>query len=556
MNNENNMLQNEEEIVETVELDEVEETSTEDGKKTKRKKPMRSADVMRRLRHGRTATLVTIGVVILTLMLNVVFSALGDRFPLTLDLSAEKVFSLSDESKEIAKSLVKPVQIVVFASEDTFANVQSSDSLEVTGGMSQLSTVLSQFYNATKQYETLTDGKVTTTYIDMNRNPTAVSQYSQYKSDDAIMQGDILFICGDQSKVVNITEGLFTYDVSEYYSSGVLNIESLVEQTLATKLKAVQSTNAQVITLATGFSEDDTAIESLRKLYELNGYDVETVDFTRSAEINTNTTCLVIPAPTKDYTTDALQRLRTWLLNDGKEGRNLVVYTDTYADCPNLYEFLQVEYGLEVTDNLVYEQDLNKIYAYNPYYAFATIENTEYAANSAGAEVIAGYSRQIIPHWEAKTEESTQYSVNLLSFSNQARIVDVHSVSNEDYTQPQGTTYNGTIVGMAIAVKENFQNALQTTTVTKVAVCGSAYLSHEVFTSMNTTANEELLLDSMSAITGIDNKVNISSKPLATETISFSTTTQIFLGLGVFTILLPLALLITGLVVFLKRRHL
>ncbi len=546
MNNENNTLQNEQEIVEAV----------NDGKKTKREKPIRSADVMRRLRHGRAATLITVGVIILTLMLNVVFSALGDRFPLTLDLSAQKVYTLSDESKEIAKSLTKPVQIVVFASEDTFANVQSADSLEVSGGMTQLSTVLSEFYNATKQYEALTDGKVTTTYIDMNRNPASVSQYSQYKSDEAIEQGDILFISEQQSKVVNVSDGLFTYDINEYYSTGVLNIESIVEQTLATKLKALQSVNAQVITLATGFSEDETAVQSLQKLYELNGYDVETVNLTRSAEINANTVCLIIPAPTKDYTSEALQRLRSWLLNDGKEGRNLMVYTDTYADCPNLYEFLNVEYGLEVTDNLVYEQDLNKMYAYNPYYAFATISNTEYTKNGSGQEALVGYSRQIIPHWEAKTDESTQYSVNLLTFSDQAQIIDANAVSQDNYEQPEGTTYNGTVVGMAIAVKEGFQNALQTTTITKVGVCGSVYLTHDVFTNMNTTANEELLLDSMSGITGVSNTVNISSKSLATETISFSTTAQIFLGLGVFTILLPLALLITALVVFLRRRHL
>ncbi len=522
----------------------------------KKEKPARSADVLRRLRYGRTAKLLTIGVVILTLMFNIVFSILGDRFSLTLDLSRDKVFTLSDESISIAESLSRPVEIVVFASEETFSNVQSEDSVAFSGGMTQIATVLSEFYNATKHYNTLTDGKVTTTYIDMNRNPTAVTQYSNYKKDEAIAEYDILFISDAQSKVINMNESLFTYDASEYYSSGVLNIESTVEQALATNLKAVQSTKAQVITFATGYEEDTNTLLGLQDLYKLNGYNVEEVNLTRSSEINANTVCLVIPAPTKDYSAETIEKLRTWLHNDGKEGRNLMVFTDAYADCKNLYEFLNVEYGLEVTDNLVYENDLNKMYAYNPYYAYSTIVTGDYTASCGGGDVLAGFTRQIIPHWEEQTEKSVQYSVNLVTFSEEAQIIPVNNVDAESTQIPEGTDYDGTIIGMAVAVKEDYQNALQVATTTKVAVCGSSYIPHQVFTSMSTSDNEALLLDSMAKITGNTTSVNISSKSLSEETISFSTTTQIFVGLGIFTVLLPLILLIVGLVVFLKRRHL
>lgn len=558
MNKENKQPEINEEIVETVDetVDETaEETTDTPAKKAKREKPVRSAEVIRKMRRGRIATLVTAAVVVLTLLLNVVFSALNDRFPLSLDLSSDKVFTLSEESKDLAKSLTKPVEIVVFASEDVFSNVQSSDSLQYSGGMEEISTVLTEFYNATKQYEQLTGGKVTTTYIDMNRNPTAVSQYSKYKEDEAIAQGDILFISEAQSKQSNVAEGLFTYDVSEYYSSGALNVESIVEKTLATKLKAVQSVNEQVITFATGFSEDSTALSNLQGLYELNGYSVETVDLTRSAEINANTVCMVIPAPTKDYTTEAIEKLRSWLHNDGKEGRNLMVYTDAYADCTNLYEFLQVEYGLEVTDNLVMETDMNKVYAYNPYYAYGSIADTDYAVSCTGGDVLSGYTRQIVPHWEAKTDQSTQYSVNVVTFSDKAQIIDVANVDDQQFTTT-GTAYDGTIVGMAVAVKEGFQNALQVATRTTVTVCGSQYVGHDIFTSMSTTDNEALLLDATSVITGVSNTINISSKPLTAETVSFSVIEQIFVGLGLFTVLLPVAMLIVALVVFLKRRHL
>ena len=51
--------------------------------------------------------------------------------------------------------------------------------------------------------------------------------------------------------------------------------------------------------------------------------------------------------------------------------------------------------------------------------------------------------------------------------------------------------------------------------------------------------------------------MTISSKSLIAETADFgSSATKSFWGIGVFTIGLPVVLLVVGLVIFLKRRHL
>lgn len=522
----------------------------ETAKESKKEKKVRSADMIRRLRHGRTAKIITVGVVALTILLNVVFSILGNRFPLTLDLTANKQFSLTDESKAIATSLTRPVEIVVFASEETFSDVQSDDSYMVHGGVTQLANVLSEFYNATKQYNSLTNGKVTTTYIDMNSNPTIVSEYSQYKEDEAIAQGDILFISDKQSKASSITN-LASISITDY-TNGAYGYDSIVEQTLATNLKAVQSENPQVITFATGYNEDSNTLTGLQNLYSLNGYDIEEVNMARSPEINPNTVCLVIPAPSTDYSDDAIEMLRDWLDNDGKEGRNLMVFVDPSADvdCPNLYEYLKTDFDLEVTDKLVYENDYNLVLQYDNYSAYATIAESDYTLSCAGGEVYAGQTRQIIPHLEPQDDSSTEYSVDLLTFSETAQIV----TANDSEAEPED--YSDTIVGMAISVLDGYQNATQEAVSTKVVVCGSAEIAYDAHILTATNKNEDLLLDSMSKLTGSTNTVNISSKSMTEETISFSVTAQIFVGFGLFTVALPVALLIIGLVVFLRRRHL
>lgn len=517
------------------------------------KKARKSADMQRRLRHGRTARVLTVVVVALVILLNVVFQLVGDRFPLTLDLTGD--YTLSDTSIELAKSVTKPIDIVVFAPEEAFSNTNSADAQKFTYGFEQPAQALSEFYNAVKQYKTYSDGKVNVTFIDMNSNPTAVNNYKAYTTD-TIESGDILFISGDRCKTASVSTDLFTADSSSYYTTGQYSFTSTVEQTLATKIKSVQDTADRVLTLFTGHSEDSAVMQGLQQVYNLNGYDLEEIDLTKSAEINENTVCAVIPAPTVDYSKDEIERLRSWLSNDSKEGRNLLVFTHPTASLPNLYEFLEVEYGLEVTDNLVVETDANRLYAYTSSFAtYADIASTDFTKNSAGsAKAMAWYTRQIIPHWEAKTDTSTQYSVNLVTFADTARLVSADEAAQSQ--NPTQTAYDGTIVGMAVAVKEGYQNTLQVDTVTRVAVCGSAYIPTPNFISVKTAENENLLLDTMSTLTGVVNAINISSKPIETTTVTFSATARTLVGLILLTVVLPIGLIVTGIVVFLKRRHL
>ncbi len=547
---------------ETVETQTVaQETVSSPETKEKKQKPVRSAEVQRRLRYGRMATLLTVAVVVLTILLNVVLSVVADRVPLAIDFSTDKTYSLSEESITLAQSITKPVEIVVFASEETFSNSQSEDAMVFSGGHTQVAAILTEFYNAAKQYTQYSDGKVTFTYVDMNKNPNAVNAYaSQYKLDAALAANDILFACEGRAKVANMSTDLFTIDYSTYYSSGSLVLESSnVEQALAAKIKSVQSEKTQVLTLFTGHQEDNVTQEGLRKIFELNGYDVEEVDLTRSTDINVNTVCGIIAAPTVDYAEKTVDRLRAWLDNEGKEGRNLLVFTDATANCPNLYEFLKVEYGIEVTDNVIVETDPNRMYAYYQDNVYGTIAETDFTKSCNGKDVLTQTIRQIVPGWEAKNDTNTQYSVNLITFNDTARLVPFSEFDkmNDDKTyKPAEQVYDGTIVGMTVAVKEGYQNALQQATLTQVAVCGSETLPYASLSGMNTVYNEDLLLDSMTALTGVENSVNISAKPMTNETVSFSTTSQIFLGLGLFTVVLPLGLMIAGLVIFLKRRHL
>ena len=115
---------------------------------------------MRRLRFGTTSTVLTVVVIVGILLLNVIVDVLANRFPLTFDLSADKTFTLSEKSEEIANKVEKDLQIIVFMDESEFTN-PSNNSLNQTFtyyyGISipEFETMYTEFYTALQQYRQL-----------------------------------------------------------------------------------------------------------------------------------------------------------------------------------------------------------------------------------------------------------------------------------------------------------------------------------------------------------------------------------------------------------------
>ena len=57
-------------------------------------------------------------------------------------------------------------------------------------------------------------------------------------------------------------------------------------------------------------------------------------------------------------------------------------------------------------------------------------------------------------------------------------------------------------------------------------------------------------------MTGADSGITISNKSLSADTVTFSGATQLILGLAVFTVGLPVIILVICLIVFIRRKNL
>ena len=518
-------------------------------KKKKSRKERVKKDI-RKLRYGGVATALTVVVVAVVVLVNVVANILNERFPINLDLTADKLFTLGDESREIVSSVEKDVEIVVFAEESTLANSS-------TEGMGA---IFKQLHELLGLYQSYSGGKIDVTYVDLNSDPTLMTRYSEYEATSY----DVLFLCGDRYQKANITD-MFTYDETSYYYYGSIDVQSSsVEQSLASSLMMVTSDVTPEVLLLTGHEEDSSTIEGLQSILEVNNYSVTELNTTGSEDYSEDAVMAIIAAPAKDYSDAEIEALRSWLDNDGKRGRQLMVFVNYAADCPNLYEYLSVEYGLEVTDNLVQETDANRVMSYQAFYTYADMGDSEYLSDLSGRLVLAPTTRQLLMNAGTNSDNSL-YNTSLFTFPESAKLIAMADAlgDGEDEGQEGQEGQEAAepfdadeypVVGGAMATSWGY-DADNNRIETNVIVLGSHLLANQYFTSMSTVYNEEFLLAVANGVTGNETLVNISTKPLEQTSLEF-TSGQANIFFIIFVAAIPVALLIVCLVIFLRRRRL
>lgn len=532
----------EESLEEFLSEDAAEEEAPEQDGKAKGKKPKKSKMDSRRFRYGSMATAITAVVAVLVVVLNVVVSLLADRFPINIDLTQNKLFSLSDNSVEIAKSINKDVQVIVFGSEDLYKNPNMGSDYY------QVEALYKEIYKALQQYTSYSGGKVTVKYEDLNLNPQLATQYNKYE----VTSGDILLLCGDRYQKASFND---MYEISGDGYTQAQTVSSKVEVTLASRIKNVMRDTVQVVTAFVGHEEDEDTVSALKSIYEANGYEFKELNLASSEEIDANTVAGLIVGPTKDFTAEEIERLQKWLDNDGKLDRNLMVFADFQAECKNLYEFLNVEYGLEVTDNLVMETSLTRTYRYSGFYPYADTADTDFTKDLSGsANVLIPLTRQIVTHKENNSENSL-YNVPIITFPESAKLMKIKDATDENASSEDDKSFAADaypINGMAASVKWTYVDNEQVKT--NVILSGSTQMI--LAASQANVKNENVLMSALGAMTGVVDDINVSTKSLERDTITFSDSTTLIVGLGVFTVGIPVIILIICLVVFLKRRHL
>ena len=107
------------------------------SKKSNKDKSDSDSNIAKKLKHGTMATALTCGFLAVLVLLNVVTTVLFERYPINIDLTKEKIYSMTDETEEYVKNVDRDVLVTIFADEETYLNYsaynkQAIDFLKTT----------------------------------------------------------------------------------------------------------------------------------------------------------------------------------------------------------------------------------------------------------------------------------------------------------------------------------------------------------------------------------------------------------------------------------------
>ncbi|TQI67638.1 Gldg family protein [Clostridium sp. KNHs216] len=484
-----------------------------------------------KFRRGEISTAFTAGFLIVVILINVIVSVLAQRYPsMNLDLTKNKVNTLSTQAAEIVSKVNVPTTIYIMATQ---AQTKGDQLLSEYGiKYSQVGEL------AEKIAEKNTNIKVE--YMDLDKNPTFASTYK----NDNLVAGDVLVKTDKRYRVLAYTD-LFNV---QYGSDGVsTETYSMVDSALASALNSVIADTVAIAAFDTGHSEQ-LETTTYQKLLANNSF--ETKDFNLLTDaIPDNTRLVVLGCPTTDYTDAELKKLDTFLSSSAIAGDRslLITFHPSQQAMPKLSAFLK-EWGIEVPQAVVVESDQSKYYTDDPSYILSTVQT----GLSLGGQSDYGYfttpqSNPINLLFETR-ETKTTYS--LAKSNDSCYLVDNNTKADDT---PQKAAYN-----TAVLSQDKVQSGTKEYKANVIALGSTTMFAGEIL-GASTFGNAKYVVDLSRYATGTTNSataITETSVQTNVSDITLSAEMSVLLGIGVFTLLIPLLVVVAGVCVYRKRRRL
>lgn len=474
----------------------------------------------RAFKRGGLAIALTAIIIVFAVLLNVLVDKLSSRFPiLSYDFTATGAYELSQNSIDLLTHIDKDIQITVLLEEEEFISCDND------GYFRQANEIM-------KQYTQYCD-KIKLKYVDIVSNPAIANNYP----DDELAQTDVIVSCGDKYKILTV-EDLFNINV-DYYTYSSYITSSKAEETITSALLNVVSDESVKVSVVTDFSTK-SYYEYFINLLKKNNYDVEEISLLTD-DIDAETGIVVLLPPSKDYGSSAIEKLSEFLVNSGEYGKTVVYVPNiTTVETPNLDDFCE-EWGVKVGDGLAFEGDTTRLIG-STYMdlVLAKYDDESYTADLKYPDVpvISVYSRPI-------EIVDSSITTTLLKYSDKSGIQP--STADENWSMKDAMLGNETPVA-TLSTKSSSSNS------SNLLVIGSAESLSETILS-SPYNNSDYYLKLLYKLSGRDDiAVSIEAKSLSGSEMTVTTSQANAYGIF-FMILLPVIIIVTGIIIWARRRN-
>ncbi|MFV0504591.1 MAG: Gldg family protein [Lachnospirales bacterium] len=460
----------------------------------------------KKVRYGTFSTLTALLVLAVLVLVNIVAGYLNK----TYDLTPQSQFSLSDETKEILKTVDQPIILY------SLYKAGEEDLL--------ISTLLDEYAEASEM--------VTYENIDPYVNPTFVEQFND--SNEAIENGSIIISGESGSKVVAPSEmvsqaynGGTSYDIEPQVTNGIVNLVSGESK----KMVVVSGHNE----IAMG--------ASIQSQLELANFEIENLELLLS-DIPEDTDVLFMATPSRDYTAEETKKVNEYL---EKGGNAFIVTGLVNLALPN-FDSIYNNYGIEKNNSVIFELDESKIL--DPQSPILFLPSL--TGNSINESL---KNKNMMPLVDTAVGlNPTEVVKQSIAIENVLTSSDVSfgktNLESSNITQEAGDISGPLPIAVAISDRQN----LATDTETNLVVVSSYSILNDTYNSIIGGGNGEFILSSTNWLSGAVDSQYISSFIPNPSTVTL-TATNVYVLIFYSLIALPVIIIAIGVFVWLKRRN-
>ncbi len=517
----------------------------------------------RKFKHGSYAIVLTVLFVVVIVALNIGATLLASKVSLTVDLTPNKDFSVSEENKEYIKKVERNVNIVVCCDKETYmstyyqnliGNGYYYDTVYVTsqGSNTELPEYFNQNTKLLDEYSKL-NSKITVEYAD----PTEpeFSRYTNEYPNSQLAIGDIIIeseftLNGEEIKRHKIldTDDIFTVDTTSYSGYGIITANR-IETAVTSAIYAVTSDSSFKVALIT--ANEGKSIDNLQNLMEMNNYEFTVVESLIGYSIPKDTDLVIISAPKYDYSGEELAIIDDYLHIDDDDSRALMYIGNAdNNNLPNLNEFVS-EWGYVVTSN-------NTLVETNPSNAYYSSYNMGYKLTSENGilDKLAEKKQMYLAtlNTPIQIKEVTNRSVkNLLEIPETA--VARPNDADENWDPAKDATLKGPFVGLGLTTLSQYDsnNDLHTAA---FLMLNSVDFINSMFNNYAEVGNIDAVMTAIDDVVGREDiGISFDSRTFETTTFAAPEGSAVIAIRIIFIGIIPVAILTCGVVIWVRRRR-
>ena len=441
-----------------------------------------------------------------------------------LDFSQEKLYTLTEESKEKVKNINKEINIYFVGYSDDNTNL-----------------------NLAKQYKKV-NSKIIAQAINSESRPDLINKYGIENGSKGI-----IVECENKSKVLTDND-LVTFDTNTRQTI------SVSEEKLTSAILYVTTEKMPKIYFLMGYSQFSTNanLKLLNVFLQNEINEVQNLDILTTGKVPDDCDTLVITTPNKDFD-DVATKAITEYINLGKNILWLNAAITTKTELPNVNKILEL-YGVEPFEvGIIRETNSSKMISNTPDLVKPDIQNskvTKNIYNTTGAVFINPTKINININ---KLEELNVVKTDLAIASETSYFRNNFEIQSDFPTQEEEK--GSFIVGVElekIISKENEETG-ESKKSSKIIIFGENYFITDYQISQNSqysaiqmAYNKNLLLNSVSYLANREQDI-VARK--STGTVTYTATEQQDNIVKCIIFMIPIIIIISGIIVWQKRRR-